>query len=214
MQDKTDPMIGRTFGLWTVIAQAESDKYGRKHYICRCSCGKERRVAADNLRSGKSSSCGHTRFDERREDISGRRFGRLTPIRHTGRRGGNPIWLCRCDCGAECEVAANNLKNGHTTSCGCRKEEIYADIDTRVSAQASSPLAGKFETNVHAKCFCLENNGHTWHIRNMMHFVREHRNMFGLADDSDYALMRVAKGLYDAGRRGGTWYGWRVTKED
>lgn len=181
-----ESMIGQTYGLWTVLRQAESDKSGRKRFICRCACGKERRVSADNLRRGKSTSCGHTGADKTRDDLTGRKYGRLTALRSVGRRGNNLIWLCRCECGNECEVAANNLKNGHTTSCGCRQSEILHDIDARMLAKAASPLTGKFETNHKAKYFCLEHNGRTWHIRNLRHFVREHAELFGVDSIIDY----------------------------
>lgn len=209
-----ESMIGQTYGLWTVLKQAESDKLGRKYFICRCACGKERRVSADNLRSGKSTSCGHTRADKKRDDLTGRKYGRLTALRSVGRRGNNLIWLCRCECGNECEVAANNLKNGHTTSCGCRQSEILNDVDARMSAKATSPLTGKFETNHKAKYFCLEHNGRTCHIRNLMHFVREHAELFGVDPNIDYDVTHVAKGLYDAASRSGSWYGWKVSHDD
>ena len=59
----------------------------------------------------------------KKADLVGVRFGKLTVISpaessvtHQAR------WLCRCDCGNECTVFASNLKNGHTVSCGCAKE--------------------------------------------------------------------------------------------
>jgi hypothetical protein len=55
-------------------------------------------------------------------DITGQRFNRLTAIRHIG--GGKYLW--RCDCGAEKEIAARNVKRTrHTTrSCGCLHREL------------------------------------------------------------------------------------------
>lgn len=34
-------------------------------------------------------------------------------------------WTCRCDCGRIIDVAADNLKRGHTASCGCRRVSPY-----------------------------------------------------------------------------------------
>lgn len=57
-------------------------------------------------------------------DISGRRYGRLVVVSR-GRKGqGRSYWLCRCDCGAEKEIAASTLKNGNTKSCGCLNKEV------------------------------------------------------------------------------------------
>jgi hypothetical protein len=57
-------------------------------------------------------------------EIAGQRFGRLTAVRRTGTDFGAALWLCRCDCGEECEVSVRSLSNGRTRSCGCRRAEI------------------------------------------------------------------------------------------
>ena len=60
------------------------------------------------------------------QDLTGQQFGHLT----VKERGEDLIksdgttrtrWLCQCDCGNSelINVLAYNLKNGHTTSCGC-----------------------------------------------------------------------------------------------
>lgn len=57
-----------------------------------------------------------------KRDITGRVFGRLTPIKplySLPNRG--VFWQCRCDCGKEAIVQAAKLRNGHTRSCGCAK---------------------------------------------------------------------------------------------
>lgn len=46
-------LTGQTFGRWMVASYA-----GNKGWICRCECGTEKRVNADNLKAGKSRSCG------------------------------------------------------------------------------------------------------------------------------------------------------------
>ena len=116
-------LTGQVFGLWTVLHEAEPDKSGRARWLCRCQCGKERVVTADNLRSGKSTSCGHTRFPKLRADLTGQRFGRLTALEYAGSGGkrNSAHWRCRCDCGNTCTVEDSHLKNGHTKSCGCRR---------------------------------------------------------------------------------------------
>ncbi len=60
------------------------------------------------------------------EDLTGIKFGRLTPITHfhiEGRKG--VFWECLCDCGNKVVVAADDLrrKHGPTKSCGCLKRE-------------------------------------------------------------------------------------------
>ena len=62
-------------------------------------------------------------------DLSGQTINRLVVIREAGRKGGHVLWLCRClgkngdDCGKEVIVLANDLRRGHTKSCGCLSRE-------------------------------------------------------------------------------------------
>lgn len=61
-----------------------------------------------------------------KEDLTGKRFGKLVVIREIDRvnpRIRNLRWLCRCDCGNETAVLSNKLKSGHTKSCGCIRDE-------------------------------------------------------------------------------------------
>ena len=52
------------------------------------------------------------------EDLTGIRFGRLVVLEYVP-DGCRTMWRCRCTCGTETTVAALNLKNRHTQSCGC-----------------------------------------------------------------------------------------------
>lgn len=64
-------------------------------------------------------------------DLTGQTINRLVVIREAGRdKGGRVLWLCRClgkngdDCGNEVVVSGNDLRDGHTKSCGCLKREL------------------------------------------------------------------------------------------
>lgn len=52
-------------------------------------------------------------------DLTGQKFGHWTVIKRAENIGRYVSWLCRCDCGTERVVQANNLKSGKSTSCGC-----------------------------------------------------------------------------------------------
>lgn len=61
-------------------------------------------------------------------DLSGRKFGRLTVMNRTsdhiypnGRH--DIVYSCQCDCGKFVDVLAIHLRSGHTTSCGCFRED-------------------------------------------------------------------------------------------
>ena len=62
-------------------------------------------------------------------DLTGKRFGRLVVIEREGTYispsySSFPLWHCRCDCGAECIVNGNSLRNGFTRSCGCLRSDM------------------------------------------------------------------------------------------
>lgn len=62
-----------------------------------------------------------------KEDITGRKYGRLTVIAFAEKRGSNYYWQCRCDCGMKRIVGRVALIKGFTKSCGCfSKENIVA----------------------------------------------------------------------------------------
>ena len=48
----------RRFGRLTAIERAGSDKQYNKLWLCRCDCGGMAIIRGDNLRKGRSKSCG------------------------------------------------------------------------------------------------------------------------------------------------------------
>lgn len=54
-------LTGQMFGEWIVESRAENYR-GNTVWLCRCSCGVEKEVAAMRLRDGTSKSCGHGRL--------------------------------------------------------------------------------------------------------------------------------------------------------
>jgi len=57
-------------------------------------------------------------------DLTGHKYGRLTPIKPTGNKiSGSMVWLCKCSCGNKKEVKAGHLRSGVIISCGCYNNE-------------------------------------------------------------------------------------------
>jgi very-short-patch-repair endonuclease len=61
------------------------------------------------------------------EDLTGKRFDNLVVDgiynkKYTKGGGYSIRYNCTCDCGAKVIVEGGNLRSGHTTSCGCKKE--------------------------------------------------------------------------------------------
>ena len=131
---RKEDFTGQRFGRWTVIGPASTrySKSGKTRSImwkCRCECGTVKDVGARALKTGMSTSCGCLQKERVSavvvDDLTGQRFGSLMVIGRaeaTAKRNTrNVIWRCRCDCGNEIETFGFSLKNGDTTSCGCRK---------------------------------------------------------------------------------------------
>lgn len=66
-----------------------------------------------------------TRRSYAKRDLTGQKFGKLTPIEWI--RGGK--WRCICDCGNETIVDTRNLMTGHTRSCGCGNYDSKNAVD-------------------------------------------------------------------------------------
>lgn len=59
----------------------------------------------------------------KKDDLAGKRFGRLVAVRDSGKKNGAYVWECMCDCGTVAYVDGRKLKNGHTKSCGCIRKD-------------------------------------------------------------------------------------------
>lgn len=56
-------------------------------------------------------------------DLTGKKFGRLTVIGFTHTAQRYSFWLCQCDCGNSKVIRRNALTSGDSVSCGCRQQE-------------------------------------------------------------------------------------------
>jgi hypothetical protein len=136
-------ITGQRFGRLVAVSLSEK-RYanGGRVWLCACDCGVEKAIAGRSLVSGATRSCGcfqaENRADSAAKDISGQKFSRLSVVRPTGRTaaGRGRLWVCRCECGAEVEVAVGSLTTGNTQSCGCLNR-------ARVSAASRLCLTGR-----------------------------------------------------------------------
>lgn len=109
-------LVGQQFGALIVVDRAENSKAGKTRWRCLCDCGKYVVVRGDALTSGNTKSCGHCKWPA---DLAGLHFGELFVVSRVGNDlHGKILWKCKCSCGKEKIIAGNDLKSGHTRSCG------------------------------------------------------------------------------------------------
>lgn len=128
MSNRID-LVGRRFGLLTVIAFAES-RDSTLYWRCRCDCGSERVLRGRDLKTANTKSCGCLTSQtvagraKKRLALIGKRFSRLTVLGFDNGHGSKAKTICHCDCGNETSVLVYHLKDGKTKSCGCLQREV------------------------------------------------------------------------------------------
>lgn len=131
---KAEDHSGKTFGRLTVLERIEN-RNNLVMWKCRCSCGNETVASSHDLKMGLKKSCGCLRRENgRRQDITGKRFGKLVVLYCTQEHGngGSVLWRCRCDCGNEIDVTVADLNKGNNKSCGCLKKEYQKQVRDRL----------------------------------------------------------------------------------
>lgn len=120
-------LTGQTFGKLLVLSNAGKDKGGKYMWNCLCECGNTAVVLGNNLRSGRTKSCGHCPKGPQ-DDLTGRTFGDLLVLGLAGKdKNSRYVWNCKCKCGRNIDVPGYRLKNGAVTSCGHCKDVSYGE---------------------------------------------------------------------------------------
>lgn len=155
-------LTGKRFGNWLILSYAYS-KNKRPYWNCLCDCGTHKAVLGGNLKRGLSWSCGCLSkiSNKRLIDLTGKEFGRLTVIarvENSLKFPKKPVWKCICQCGEEVRVLGENLRSGHTKSCGCLHDE---------GNPKGNPIHGKRHDPVYAswqgmKARCLNQNTYNY----------------------------------------------------
>lgn len=159
-------LLGKRFGRLVVVEKLDQRQDRYQLWRCRCDCGGEILVNTKRLTRGTVTHCGclpqtTARRGSRAEDLTGRRFGRLTVLNRVENRKGRTCWLCRCDCGGLCTATAHALKAGKVLGCGCQRGEHSSMAD--LTGQRFGRLTALFPTERrnkkgsvywHCRCDC------------------------------------------------------------
>lgn len=118
--------VGNRYGKLLVVKDA-GKKWGGVLWECKCDCGNVVYVTGENLRHRGVTNCGCSRNYYKKTEI-GKKYGKLLVIRDVGRKRGEILWECKCDCGNIVNVIGSNLRKGSTRSCGCLKYDYYKSV--------------------------------------------------------------------------------------
>lgn len=121
-------LTGKVIGRLTVLGLAQRQPV---KWRCMCECGNESTVKTSDLNNGNTTSCGCRQKEifaqhyGKVADMTGKKYGRLTPIRISDRKTseGRIVWECLCDCGNTAYASQKNLHVGKKKSCGCLQRE-------------------------------------------------------------------------------------------
>lgn len=118
---------GMRFGKLEVLEfdGYKQDKYYRSPYWkCKCDCGNAKSIRAIQLTSGYTKSCGCMwHKGKEKQDIVGKKFGKLTAIKRVDKKGSHLYYLFKCDCGNEKIISKESVVRGEISSCGCLRHK-------------------------------------------------------------------------------------------
>ena len=120
-------LSGVRFGHLVALYRNGSDAQNNALWFCRCDCGTEVNIRGAFLQKRQRYCSKQCRLyaESMREDLTGKRYGRLTAIAliKASGKSGKTIWSFVCDCGNVTEKSATNVLTGHIQSCGCFGQE-------------------------------------------------------------------------------------------
>lgn len=99
-------LTNKKFGRLLVL-ELDSRKNRQIFWKCLCDCGNIKIASGLTLRNGGTKSCGCLLREY--ENLTGKKYNRLTVIKHTKVVNNKHYWICECECGKLTEVK----------SCGC-----------------------------------------------------------------------------------------------
>ena len=100
---KRADLTGQRFGRWTALQYADTTIYGKGKWLCQCDCGTIRAVFTENLKSGKTQSCGCWNSEQAKKHCK-------DMAKHNLHK--TPIYRVWCGMKARCQThTAHNYKN-------------------------------------------------------------------------------------------------------
>lgn len=91
--------------------------------VCK-QCKKEFNAKTSRARLPRVKFCSQRcNGDSRIENLTGKKFGKLTGIKYSRSIKRHSYWIFRCDCGKIKEIRLDDVKNGRIKSCKCSHKD-------------------------------------------------------------------------------------------
>lgn len=138
-------LTGQQFGYWTVLerdfnyCKNHNIKTEKPYWVCKCKCGKIKSVCGDNLRNGKSQSCGCYRKELQRkelvEELVGKHINNFTVLEVDESFYKNKTYStyktafkCKCDCGNIFSTTGESIRQNRVHRCPECNRKIVGKI--------------------------------------------------------------------------------------
>ena len=87
-------LTGKTFGTLTVVSITPKRKQRPVAWLCKCDCGKIKKVNSSSLISGSTKSCGAYTCKPNFRDLTGRTFSNLKVIKLSEKKNIRTVHYC------------------------------------------------------------------------------------------------------------------------
>lgn len=132
------------------IADRFDDTCGKYEYrwICRCkNCGYEKSIATNYLTRSKDIRCEECNksfgvprnIKGYKNDLTGKKYGRLTVLSYSHKEHSHSHWLCKCDCGEDVVKSISYLNKSKYLMCD-QCMHSYTKKDKKVKEKSYIPF--------------------------------------------------------------------------
>lgn len=136
-----DIVVGETYNGLKILKDLGRSGEAH-HFLSVCPvCGCEMKIRAQSV--GHTRTCIHCVNQDKRIDITGKRFGRLVAVEYVG-QGKGSLWRCVCDCGNECIKPIKLLNRGAVKSCGCLQKDFNHERGKAIAELKCRSVSRKF----------------------------------------------------------------------
>jgi len=145
-------ITGCKYNQLTALKFSHKNKHNQPCWLFRCDCGKEKIIGKAKVTGGTTKSCGCLLKEE---DITDKKFNKLTAIRTDKINYKNIYWLFKCECGNEKVINKARVINSITKSCGCLLRKSSAQRSKKLFTKHGMAGSKTFIvwSNIRVRCY-------------------------------------------------------------